>query len=253
MGFHQRKACFIGIIVAVAVAVAVVLGVTLSKNNVSNNAPDSTKDSINQDNSSSSIVKDSDLLSNVSTMPVYPTSNPETSPAAFTFLAIGDWGSTTGKAAGIPGSCCKLYKATGQIDTSKPRYMVDYYSQQYVAELLAKSAAELKPTRILGHGDNIYWNGVGSKDVGYRMEETFEKMYSQKSLKGIKWVNVAGNHDIGGSAFICGDQDSSFRECGSTDELLKFLDMKFTLQAQYKSPNGDRYVIVAVIPPIRKT
>ncbi|RQM27487.1 hypothetical protein B5M09_004768 [Aphanomyces astaci] len=174
-------------------------------------------------------------------VPSNPKSDPEAATAALTMLAIGDWGSTTGKEFGVPGSCCKLYKPSNLIDTSNPRYKVDFWSQRYVATLLGQSAAELKPSRIIGHGDNMYWNGVGSLDWKYRFEETFEKVYDAPSLQGIKWVNVAGNHDIGGSTFICGEQDNQFVECASTAEMLKYLNERFDLQAQYVSPNQNRY------------
>ncbi|ETW03968.1 hypothetical protein H310_04375 [Aphanomyces invadans] len=171
-----------------------------------------------------------------------PASDPEDMVPALTFLAIGDWGSTVGKEWGEAGSCCRMYK-NGQVDTSTPRYEVDYYAQKYVATLLAQSAKELKPVRILGHGDNFYWNGVGPWDVNYRFAETFEKMYADPALQGIKWLNVAGNHDIGGSAFICGPQDKQFRECTSVEEMLKDLRGHFDLQANYKSPNQDRWLM----------
>ncbi|RHY01940.1 hypothetical protein DYB25_000921 [Aphanomyces astaci] len=174
-------------------------------------------------------------------VPSNPKSDPEAATAALTMLAIGDWGSTTGKEFGVPGSCCKLYKPSNLLDTSNPRYKVDFWSQRYVATLLGQSAAELKPSRIIGHGDNMYWNGVGSLDWKYRFEETFEKVYDAPSLQGIKWVNVAGNHDIGGSTFICGEQDNQFVECASTAEMLKYLNERFDLQAQYVSPNQNRY------------
>ncbi|ETW03969.1 hypothetical protein H310_04376 [Aphanomyces invadans] len=198
-------------------------------------------------------VNDGDLLgpsgsvtnstSNEAVVPSNPKSDPESAPTALTMLAIGDWGSTTGKEFGVPGSCCKLYKPSNKLDTSKDRYKVDFWSQRYVAALMALSAEQLKPVRIIGHGDNVYWNGVGSLDWRYRFEETFEKVYSAPSLQGIKWVNVAGNHDIGGSMFICGEQDNMFVECGSTAEMLKYLNERFDLQAQYKSANQDRWLM----------
>ncbi|RHY27564.1 hypothetical protein DYB32_006690 [Aphanomyces invadans] len=119
--------------------------------------------------------------------------------------------------------------------------MVDFRAQEAVGILMGISAAALKPSRILSHGDNIYWNGVGKDDRDYRMAETFEKMYGAPSLENVPWLNVAGNHDIGGSAFICGDSDTTFRKCTSTAEMLKYLDAKFDLQAGYVSPRGDRY------------
>ncbi|OQR94960.1 calcineurin-like phosphoesterase [Achlya hypogyna] len=174
---------------------------------------------------------------------VNPTSDPNTQTPVLTMLAIGDWGGTTGKASGTPGSCCVLYKTTGQINTSLPRYKVDYYSQMYIAALLGQSAKALSPVRVLGHGDNFYWNGVGSADVAYRFQTTFEDVYNDPALAGVPWINVAGNHDIGGSSFICGDKDNAFVECASTAEMLSFLNERFNLQAKYVSPNQNRWVL----------
>jgi tartrate-resistant acid phosphatase type 5 len=89
--------------------------------------------------------------------------------------------------------------------------------------------------------DNFYWNGLGSDDVSYRFLNSFETMYSDPALLGIKWFNVVGNHDIGGSMFICGKRDNEFVECSGTADLLKQLDEKFTRQSTYVSPNNDRW------------
>ncbi|KAF1794260.1 Metallo-dependent phosphatase-like [Phytophthora cactorum] len=89
-----------------------------------------------------------------------------------------------------------------------------------IAEILAQAAGDIKPSRIIGHGDNIYWNGAGPDDIDYRMETTFESVYDQPELEGIPWINVVGNHDLGGSEYICGDKDYNF---------------------QYKSANSDRW------------
>ncbi|EQC25876.1 hypothetical protein SDRG_16249 [Saprolegnia diclina VS20] len=178
------------------------------------------------------------------TVDVNPKSDPEKATMAFSMLAIGDWGSTTGKVTGSnenAGSCCILY--SDRVNPNEDRFKVDFWSQKHVAMLLGKSASELKPVRILGHGDNMYWNGVGSKDVTYRFTETFENVYNQPSLAGIKWLNVAGNHDIGGSSFVCGDKDNEFRECTSTAELLAALDERFSLQQKYVSPDQQRWVL----------
>ncbi|TMW68330.1 hypothetical protein Poli38472_005798 [Pythium oligandrum] len=152
-------------------------------------------------------------------------------------LAIGDWGVDLGL-----GSCCNKYRKTG-VDNAE--YYKDQQAQPNVAYLLAMSAEKLKPKVIIGHGDNFYWNGLGSEDVNYRFENSFEAMYNHKALQNIKWVNVVGNHDLGGSMFICGKWDNEFHECASTADLLKQLDEKFTRQANYVSPNGDRWKMPA--------
>ncbi|ETV82657.1 hypothetical protein H257_05227 [Aphanomyces astaci] len=151
--------------------------------------------------------------------------DPETSAVAFSFLAIGDWGGTLGKTKGIPGTCCKL---SHRLDESP--FKVDSFAQEYVAALLAI------------HGDNFYWSGVGTADVQYRLEQSFENVYSAPSLRAIPWLNVAGNHDLGGNSFICGDADGHFREC-SVDELVEFLDIRFQAQAKYTSPHHNRWVL----------
>ncbi|EQC37232.1 hypothetical protein SDRG_05457 [Saprolegnia diclina VS20] len=166
--------------------------------------------------------------------------DPETAPTLLTLLAIGDWGGTLGKEMGDPGSCCVMYN--GSVDTRSNRYKVDFYAQAYVADLLAASAAQLSPARIVSHGDNIYWVGVGMDNAAYRLEQTFEAMYDQPSLRHIPWLNVAGNHDIGGASFICGDKEPYY-ECSSADELVAYLDRRFEAQASYKSPHGDRWVL----------
>ncbi|CAK4073533.1 unnamed protein product [Aphanomyces euteiches] len=174
-------------------------------------------------------------------LPTEPLEDPELAEPAITFLAIGDWGGTLGKGKGDPGTCCKLYN--GGIDFGLERYKVDFYSQAYVAELMAQSATELHPLRILGHGDNFYWNGVGTKDAKYRFEHTFERVYNATSLRNIPWLNVVGNHDIGGATFICGDKETELRECESLDELVKYMDLRFEAQANYTSPHNNRWVL----------
>jgi tartrate-resistant acid phosphatase type 5 len=70
-------------------------------------------------------------------------------------------------------------------------------------------------------------------------------MYDHPALQNIKWVNVMGNHDYGGSMFICGEYDNQFYECSSKADLLRQLEAKFTGQATYVSPNGDRWKMPA--------
>ncbi|KAF1320352.1 Tartrate-resistant acid phosphatase type 5, partial [Globisporangium splendens] len=122
-------------------------------------------------------------------------------------------------------SCCNRYRSTG-VDNAE--YYKDQQAQQNVAHLLSFSAKKLKPKVIIGHGDNFYWNGLGSDDVAYRFQNSFEAYYNQDSLIDVKWVNVAGNHDYGGAMFICGRWDNQIVECTSKADLLKQLDEKFT-------------------------
>lgn len=150
-------------------------------------------------------------------------------------LAIGDWGATTFK----EGSCCN--RGRKNQDPGSVGYQRDFHAQLNIATLFAMSAAELKPEAILGHGDSAYWVGlpvIGSKD---RMKVTFEDVYSQESLKGIPWYNVIGNHDLGGSSYICGNRDPS--KCRDTKQMLRYLHYKFTLQRDYRSPDNNRWVL----------
>ncbi|KAF1320402.1 Tartrate-resistant acid phosphatase type 5, partial [Globisporangium splendens] len=152
-------------------------------------------------------------------------------------LAIGDWGVDLGL-----GSCCKRYRSTG-VDNAE--YYKDQQAQQNVAHLLSLSAKTLKPKVIIGHGDNFYLNGLGSDDVAYRFQNSFEAYYNQDSLIDVKWVSVAGNHDYGGAMFICGKWDNQFVKCTTKVDLLKQLDEKFTRQSGYKSPYNDRWQMPA--------
>ncbi|KAL4151407.1 hypothetical protein PRNP1_008352 [Phytophthora ramorum] len=140
-------------------------------------------------------------------------------------LAIGDWGVDVNL-----GSCCNVYRKTG---TGNKEYYKDQQAQANVAYLLTLSAKTLHPKAILSHGDNFYWNGLGSDDVSYRFLNSFEDMYSDPALLDIKWLNVVGNHDLGGSMFICGKRDNQFVECSGIPDLLKNLDEKFTRQSTY--------------------
>ncbi|DAZ97969.1 TPA: hypothetical protein N0F65_005127, partial [Lagenidium giganteum] len=247
-----RKAFIIvGVLVVIGVAIGVIVAVTGSKG-ASNKSGTSTNDASGKSNKASAspapkatgavtgnqTVSDDSLLKNKTSSgsgsgaSTEPKTDPEKATAAFTMLAIGDWGATVDK----PGSCCNKYRKTAN-DSLEMK--IDYWAQINVAEMLAQSAADLKPARIIGHGDNIYWNGVGENDIGFRMENTFEAVYNQPSLDGIPWVNVVGNHDLGGSEYLCGD----FRECKSTEEMLEYLNKKFTSQQKYKSPNNNRWVL----------
>ncbi|TYZ57319.1 hypothetical protein PybrP1_008033 [[Pythium] brassicae (nom. inval.)] len=165
-----------------------------------------------------------------------PTVDP-TATYALHALAIGDWGVDLGL-----GSCCNRYRQTG-VDNEE--YYKDQQAQQNVAHLLALSAAKLKPKVVISHGDNFYWNGLGSEDVAYRFQNSFEAVYDQPSLATTKWVSVVGNHDYGGAMFICGKWDNQYVECASKADMLKQLDEKFTRQSVYKSPFNDRWKMPA--------
>ncbi|OQR81224.1 calcineurin-like phosphoesterase [Thraustotheca clavata] len=232
--------------VAVAVVMTGSKGSSSSTNSSKSNPSSGSNTNTNGNSAGSSTGSGT---GNSSTNSNVTMSDPETDTVLATMLAIGDWGSTTGKKSdgSKPGSCCILYTTAdsnfGKVDTTQSRYKVDFYAQSNVATLMAQSASQLKPSpsRILSHGDNIYWDGVGKDDAAYRFATTFEAMYSASSLQGITWLNVAGNHDLGGASYICGDDNDNFRKCTSTEEMLSYLDSKFNLQQTYKSPNQDRW------------
>uniref|UniRef100_A0AAV1SY40 Calcineurin-like phosphoesterase domain-containing protein n=1 Tax=Peronospora matthiolae TaxID=2874970 RepID=A0AAV1SY40_9STRA len=237
----------VSILVAIGVAIGIIVAVTGGGDDESANTTSggtttpgsSGLESTADTKSSTSSVTESDLLANMTSSGSgsasnEPTSDPEEAKAALTMLAIGDWGSTTDK----PGSCCNKYR---KVANDSLEMKIDYWAQMNVAELMAQAAGDIKPSCIIGHGDNIYWNGAGPDDIDYRMETTFESVYDQPELEGIPWINVVGNHDLGGSEYICGDKDYNFRECESTDELLKYLNLKFSLQQEYTSANNDRW------------
>ncbi|RLN60241.1 hypothetical protein BBJ28_00001404 [Nothophytophthora sp. Chile5] len=247
----RKVLIIIGVLVVIGVAIGVAVGVTSSGSSDASTATDGTAEgSAASATGSSSAVSDtaSSASKNVSDGALLtsgsasasgsgnaePTSDPESAEAAFTMLAIGDWGATTDK----PGSCCNKYR---KVANDSLEMKIDYWAQINIAEILAQAADDIKPVRIIGHGDNIYWNGAGPDDIDYRMETTFESVYDQPALEGIPWINVVGNHDLGGSEYICGDKDYNFRECESTDEMLKYLNLKFSLQQEYKSANSDRW------------
>ncbi|CEG41848.1 Purple (tartrate-resistant) acid phosphatase [Plasmopara halstedii] len=148
-------------------------------------------------------------------------------------LAVGDWGRTIAKNGG---SCCSRRKSFT---------VLDYNAMEYVAILLgqAAAAAEPRPSVVIGHGDNFYWDGLhGITDQAYRFQQTFEDKYNSPSLAGIPWINVMGNHDYGGASYVCTDGEQAI-ECSSTEALLAALDQKFMLQAQYVSPQNNRWIM----------
>ncbi|CAI5739983.1 unnamed protein product [Peronospora farinosa] len=234
----QKKTLVISIIAALAVIVAViVVALTVSGSDASttsskgdNERSDATekprkKDKLHsfkhENSSDGSLDEDEE------------TTDPLTETYSVSALAIGDWGRTIAKDGG---SCCARRKAFT---------VLDYNAMEYVAILLGQAAAALqpRPSIVIGHGDNFYWDGLhGVTDQAYRFQQTFEDKYNMPSLTGIPWVNVMGNHDYGGASFVCTDGQQA-TECGSTAELLASLDQKFTLQSQYVSPQDNRWIM----------
>ncbi|XP_061579089.1 tartrate-resistant acid phosphatase type 5a [Cololabis saira] len=88
------------------------------------------------------------------------------------FLAVGDWG-------GVP----------------YPPYATAV--QKATAREMSKVAEQMGADFVLALGDNFYYKGVNSVDSP-RFQETFESVYTAKSLR-VPWYVVAGNHDHAGN------------------------------------------------------
>ncbi|EGZ29059.1 hypothetical protein PHYSODRAFT_474780 [Phytophthora sojae] len=159
------------------------------------------------------------------------TSDPATVVYSLSTFAIGDWGTTTFK-----GSCCS------RSDTYSN---YDIVAEDVVASLMNTEAgnAAVKPKVIIGHGDNFYWTGINSLEGrDSRFTTTFEDKFKGDNIKTIPWVNVMGNHDYGGSSYICSSGDNNAK-CESTEALIQGLENKFKWQAEYTSPNDNRWIL----------
>jgi len=89
------------------------------------------------------------------------------------FLAIGDWG----------GSSDTKPTSAGQVDD---------------AAGMALIASELHVDFATLLGDNFYSSGIHGDETCPRFEETFENVYTGKSLQ-VPFYAIAGNHDHGGN------------------------------------------------------
>lgn len=234
----KQKIVIISALVVLAIVVAaIIIAVTVSSSKASTTSIEKhertgdaekkprnakTLRKFNTGNSSSGSLDDEDEFT-----------DPLTETYSVSALAIGDWGRTIAKNGG---SCCSRRKAFT---------VLDYNAMEYVAILLGQAAAvaQPRPSVVMGHGDNFYWDGLhGATDQAYRFQQTFEDKYNAPSLAGIPWINVMGNHDYGGASFVCTDGEQAI-ECSSTNELLASLDQKFMLQSQYVSPQDNRWIM----------
>ncbi|ETP53133.1 hypothetical protein F442_01949 [Phytophthora nicotianae P10297] len=160
--------------------------------------------------------------------PSTPASDPAKAKYSVSVFGIGDWGATLYK-----GSCC------GSNSTN-----YDLNSQEVVASLMNMEAgASMVPKAILAHGDNFYWNGInylGERDS--RFAASFEAKYDGDNIKNVPWVAVMGNHDYGGSDYICSSGDKLV-PCNNTAELYQGLENKLKWQSEYTSPNDNRWAM----------
>ncbi|POM68715.1 Calcineurin-like phosphoesterase [Phytophthora palmivora] len=154
------------------------------------------------------------------------TSDPASAQYTLSAFATGDWGATTYK-----GSCC---------GSKYNNY--DLNAQEVVATLMnIEAGTSMKPNVFLGHGDSFYWNGInGLAERDARFAASFEAKYDGDNIKNVPWVNVMGNHDYGGSDYICISGEKMV-PCNSTEELFQGLANKLKWQADYTSPNDDRW------------
>ncbi|KAF1323644.1 Tartrate-resistant acid phosphatase type 5, partial [Globisporangium splendens] len=238
---RRRKFMIVGVVVVLA-AVGAAVGIVVSKKSSSDSSTSSGNSSSGTSGTSGGSsgttssggtskweTSNSSGSSSNGTTVSKITSDPTTATLSLAAFAIGDWGSTVGK-----DSCC---------GDSSTYTEFDVIAEDVVATLmdLQAGAATVKPKVIIGHGDNFYWAGIqGDSDQSYRFTKTFENKFTGSNLADIPWVNVLGNHDYGGSSFIC-TKDGELAECASTDDMLAALEKKFTWQSKYTSPNGDRW------------
>ncbi|EQC25879.1 hypothetical protein SDRG_16252 [Saprolegnia diclina VS20] len=249
-GKKKKIALAVGGVVVLAVA-ATVIAVVATKKSSDSSSTSSDKavtpapTAYNSSAPDNSTIDTALLPKNTTVDPLTlnPTSDPEKMTPALTMQAVGDWGSSPGKVSGSddnPGSCCIVYGK--KTNPSTARYKVDFWAQAYVASLQMQSATQLKPIRVIGHGDNFYWDGLGGTDKASRFANTFEAMYTG-DLKGVKWVNVLGNHDIGGANYLCGAATAQYTKCSSADELLTNLRARAKYQMEYTSPDNNRWLL----------
>ncbi|KAF1778424.1 Metallo-dependent phosphatase-like [Phytophthora cactorum] len=152
--------------------------------------------------------------------------NPASAKYLVSAYAVGDWGQTLDMS-----SCCG-----GTFNN------YDRHAQAVVGKLMdIQAGTAVKPKAVLGHGDSFYWTGIDSLESrDSRFQTTYESRYNGDNIKNVPWVNVMGNHDYGGANYVCnvGDQ---LVQCNSTAEMLQGLENKFRYQADYTSPNNDRW------------
>uniref|UniRef100_H3GWN8 Calcineurin-like phosphoesterase domain-containing protein n=1 Tax=Phytophthora ramorum TaxID=164328 RepID=H3GWN8_PHYRM len=154
-------------------------------------------------------------------------SDPASAKYTVSVFTFGDWGATT-----YFGSCC---------GSNANNYNLN--AQETVATLMDIEAGScgVPVQAILGHGDSLYWTGINSlESCDERFDASCEAKYDGDNIKNIPWVNAMGNHDYGGSNCIC-SVGNALVKCNTTEELFQGLENKLKWQAEYTSPNGDRW------------
>ncbi|GAB9467255.1 Tartrate-resistant acid phosphatase type 5 [Globisporangium polare] len=239
----KRKALIIAGVVTLCAIIGAVVGIVIWKTTTGSSSSASNSSGDNESGttdaaakktsgggSTSGTVRSSGSGSNSSDDTVSKiTSDPTKATYSLAAYAIGDWGTTTTR-----DSCC-----TRRTDHDATN--VDKNAEEAVGTLMgmAATAAKIKPKVVIGHGDNFYWTGINDKtDQAYRFSNTFETKFKDTSLMAIPWVNVMGNHDYGGASYICGSG-----ACADATAVVAGLQNKFSLQADYKSPNNDRWIM----------
>ncbi|KAE9296403.1 hypothetical protein PF008_g24009 [Phytophthora fragariae] len=228
----NKRLIIVGVVVLCAVVGAIVGVLVATK---SSSSSTSSEESGNAGSSTPSGAgtskKSSNSTSGSSTVTSTVTSDPTSVTYSLAAFAIGDWGTTVTK-----DSCCTRSSTYNNFDI---------VAEDVVSSLMDTQAsnADVKPKCILSHGDNFYWTGINSEDGrDSRFTTTFEGKFDGKSLAGIPFVNVLGNHDYGGASYVCSDGDNNAK-CSSSDELITALENKFKWQQEYTSPNDDRWVL----------
>lgn len=87
--------------------------------------------------------------------------------------------------------------------------------------------------------DNFYWDGVANPN-SEMFRVVFEDIYNDPSLQ-VPWLMCLGNHDIGGSGYICGNDpgvaalnDVWHSPCNSGAEVQSALDGYVNAAKAYK-------------------
>lgn len=243
MALPRRRVLLIGGIVTLFAVIGAIVAVVVWKSTDSSTNASTGTDRSSDSNASSSSKKPSGKTTSSSgnsssdgsgsVSSTTPTSDPTKEKYTLAAYAIGDWGTTTTR-----DSCCK--RRGDHTPTN-----IDKNAEDVVAAVMGKAAAaaDPKPQVVVGHGDSFYWVGIIDKtDQAYRFDKTFESKFNSPALSGIPWVNVMGNHDYGGASYICAS-GGQYVACKDKDALVQGLKDKFSLQAEYKSPNSDRWVM----------